>query len=73
MDWARREKGLRRVVAITSLTNDASAAVLCKAGFSFERLAAPPGQGESKLYAWDAATADDRAPPNPVTPSKTSC
>ncbi len=63
MDWARREKGLARVVAITSLTNDASGAVLEKAGFRFEGVVTPPGQGESRLYAWDAARADARAAP----------
>jgi RimJ/RimL family protein N-acetyltransferase len=55
MDWARREKGLKRVVAITSLTNAASGAVLEKAGFRSAGLIAPPGQGESKLYAWQEA------------------
>jgi len=54
MEWALREKGIGRIVAITSLGNATSGAVLEKIGFRFEGLVTPPGQGESKLYAWEA-------------------
>ncbi len=43
--------GLKRIVAITALDNDASAKVLEKIGLQFDRIISVPGyDGESKLF-----------------------
>jgi RimJ/RimL family protein N-acetyltransferase len=43
--------GLKRIVAITALDNDASAKVLAKIGLQFDRIIDLPGHGgESKLF-----------------------
>ncbi|HSE28745.1 MAG TPA: GNAT family N-acetyltransferase [Gemmatimonadales bacterium] len=50
--WGRDELGLGRVLAITSLDNDASGRLLEKLGFRFERIVTMPGDAEElKLYA----------------------
>jgi RimJ/RimL family protein N-acetyltransferase len=52
VDWARNERGLTRIAAITALDNAASGAVLTKAGFRDAGLVTPPAQGPSRLYVW---------------------
>ncbi len=50
--WGRGELGLGRVLAITSLDNDASGRLLEKLGFRFERIVTMPGNAEElRLYA----------------------
>lgn len=50
--WGRDALGLGRVLAITSLDNDASGRLLEKLGFRFERVVTLPGDAEElKLYA----------------------
>lgn len=51
--WGRNEMGLGRVLAITSLDNDASGRLLEKLGFRFDRIVTMPGDTEElKLYAF---------------------
>jgi [ribosomal protein S5]-alanine N-acetyltransferase len=55
LDWARRETGLTRIVAITAPGNAASGAVLKRLGFGFAGPVVPPGaDGPSNFYAWEA-------------------
>jgi RimJ/RimL family protein N-acetyltransferase len=55
MDYARVTVGLRRVVAITSLDNTASARLLETVGLNFESLFPIPGEDRQvRLYAWNA-------------------
>jgi RimJ/RimL family protein N-acetyltransferase len=50
--WGRGALGLGRVLAITSLDNDASGRLLEKLGFRFDRVVTLPGDAEElKLYA----------------------
>lgn len=49
MQTEARALGLKRVVAITSKTNNASVNVLTKAGFTFERTVILPGDTEELL------------------------
>ncbi len=52
LTWGRTALGLGRVVAITSLDNDASGRLLEKLGFRFERVVTLPGGVEElRLYA----------------------
>ena len=51
--WARA-RGIHRILAITAPHNTASARVLEKLGFRFERLLEPPDQRPTRLYAVDA-------------------
>jgi RimJ/RimL family protein N-acetyltransferase len=52
LDYARRRLGLRRVVAITSVDNDASIRLLEKLGFAFERVVRLSADAEEvKLFA----------------------
>lgn len=52
-----RTLGLARIVAVTSLDNARSIALLEKLGFRFERTIPLPGySGESRLYAFAAVT-----------------
>ena len=56
IEWAQREKGLARVVAITAPGNDSSGAVLKRIGFGYHGPVVPPGaDGPSSFYAWEAA------------------
>ena len=58
MDWGRREKGLRRIVAITSPGNEASGAVLNRIGLARAgEVTAPGAQQPSRLYVWEAGAA----------------
>lgn len=51
LEWGRKALGLARVVAITSLDNDASGRLLEKLGFRVERIVTLPGDAEElKLY-----------------------
>lgn len=53
--YAREVLGLRRLVAITSPDNEASAKLLGKLGLRFERMLSWPGDGsEVRLFASDA-------------------
>ena len=52
LDHGREELGFRRVLAITSLDNDASGRLLEKLGFGFVRITAMP-DGDVKLYNTD--------------------
>jgi RimJ/RimL family protein N-acetyltransferase len=55
LDWGRREKGLTRIVAITSPGNHASGAVLNKTGLDYVGPVVAPGADKpSNLYAWEA-------------------
>ena len=54
MDVATRQFGLRRIVAITSLENPASARLLEKIGLRFERLVRLHGDEEVRLFGWNA-------------------
>jgi RimJ/RimL family protein N-acetyltransferase len=50
--WGQGELGLDRVLAITSLDNEASGRLLEKLGFRFERIVTMPGDPEElRLYA----------------------
>jgi len=52
---ARATLGLRRIVAITSLGNEASSQLLGKLGFRLERVARfTEGGEELRLFAWEA-------------------
>ena len=58
MDWGRREKGLRRIVAITSPGNEASGAVLNRVGLTDAGTVTAPGaEQHSRLYVWEAGAA----------------
>ena len=53
LEWARERFGLRRVVAITALDNEASARVLERVGMRFERNVRLGGVGsELRLFGW---------------------
>lgn len=55
MDFGREQLGLRRIVAITSMENPASARLLEKLGLRFERLVRLADDAEElRLYAWNA-------------------
>ena len=55
MELGRQRFGLRRIVAITSLDNPASARLLEKIGFRFERLIRVSGDAaELRLFGWNA-------------------
>ncbi len=59
MDWGRRVLGLKRIVAITTSDNHASARVLEKLGMAFERMVRlPPDEEDLRLFA---------TPPEPAT------
>ncbi|HSE27336.1 MAG TPA: GNAT family N-acetyltransferase [Gemmatimonadales bacterium] len=50
--WGRDAMGLQRILAITSLDNEASGRLLGKLGFRFERIVTLPGDPEElRLYA----------------------
>ena len=52
--YGRREFGLKRIVAITSVDNERSIQLLEKLGFAFEKLIKLPGDDEElKLFAID--------------------
>ncbi len=52
MDYGRRELGLKRIIGLTSLTNEKSAHLLEKLGLRFERMVHVPGfETESRLFA----------------------
>ncbi len=51
MDYGRRELGLKRIIGLTSLTNEKSAHLLEKLGLRFERMVQVPGfEFESRLF-----------------------
>ncbi len=55
MEYGRTEFGMKRILAITSLDNDASIALLQKIGLKFERITRlTPDAGEIRLFAWEA-------------------
>ena len=54
MDVATRQFGLRRIVAITSLENPASARLLEKIGLRFERVIRLRDDEEVRLFGWNA-------------------
>lgn len=55
LEFAKQRFGLRRIVAITSLDNPASARLLEKIGLRFERLIrASEDAEELRLFAWNA-------------------
>ena len=55
MDYAREVLGLRRVVAITSLDNEASVRLLERLDFQFERVMTMPGDANPvRLFGWTA-------------------
>ena len=55
MELGRQRFGLRRIVAITSLDNPASARLLEKIGFRFERLIhVSEDAAELRLFGWNA-------------------
>jgi ribosomal-protein-alanine N-acetyltransferase len=54
LQWGLREKGIGRVLAITALHNDASAAVLEKIGFRLRGVETLPGNDhETKVWVWE--------------------
>jgi RimJ/RimL family protein N-acetyltransferase len=54
-DYAARQLGLRRLVAIVLPTNQSSLRVLAKTGFTYERTIRLPGEDvDLSLLAWDA-------------------
>jgi len=62
---ARRRFGLGRVVAITSMDNAASARLLARLGFAFERLVVLPGDDEElRLWGWTLPEEATPAGPN---------
>jgi RimJ/RimL family protein N-acetyltransferase len=61
MDYAREVLGLTRIVAITSLDNEASAKLLAKIGLRFERLIKLAEDAEEvKLFTPDAVRGSSR-------------
>ena len=53
LDYARQVLGLRRVVAITSLDNEASVRLLERLDFRFERVLTMPGDATPvRLFGW---------------------
>jgi ribosomal-protein-alanine N-acetyltransferase len=57
--WARRDLGVRRVLAIVSPDNAASIRLLEKIGFSFERMTRLPGESaDVAVYGWEAAAVE---------------
>jgi RimJ/RimL family protein N-acetyltransferase len=62
LGYAQRDKALQRVVAITSLDNDASIRVLTRLGFQFERLVRlTEGAEELRLFGVDLAATSPSA------------
>ena len=53
MTHARRQLGLKRVVAITTVDNDSSAKVLTKIGMHFESMVKSEGEADLRLFAID--------------------
>lgn len=56
LDWGRRERGLKRVVAITTFDNEASGALLTRLGFVREGEVRLPNSDEA-LYKYSLALA----------------
>jgi RimJ/RimL family protein N-acetyltransferase len=55
LDWAARERGIGRVLAITALHNAASGAVLDKLGFRAQGVETLPGADhETRRWVWEA-------------------
>lgn len=76
MQLARGELGLRRIVAITSPGNAASAALLERLGLRFERMVQVRDDEDAiRLFAWNAADPDvgvDRPGTSPQTSAASS-
>jgi RimJ/RimL family protein N-acetyltransferase len=62
VDFARRELGMRRLVAITATANRRSIDLLGKLGFAFEKTVSHPGdRGEVLLFSLEAGASSESA------------
>lgn len=61
MTYGKDVLGLRRIVAITSLDNNASIRLLEKVGLKFEGIITLPEQGEVRLFGTESTPGDVRA------------